>query len=134
MRQRCWVELLNDYDFDIPYHPRKANVVANALSRKEKVKPLRVRALNMTVRTNLTSQMRDAQLEVLKEGNIITESLKGLDKKFTIREAGTRYFINRIWVPKFGGLRELRWRVHGEEDSGTVVVDAGGGWRWSGDD
>ncbi|GJS10008.1 putative reverse transcriptase domain-containing protein [Tanacetum coccineum] len=42
MRQRCWLELLSDYDCEIRYHPRKANVVAAALSRKERIKPLRV--------------------------------------------------------------------------------------------
>ncbi|GJW74571.1 putative reverse transcriptase domain-containing protein [Tanacetum coccineum] len=42
MRQRRWLELLSDYDCDIRYHPRKANVVADALSRKEWSKPLRV--------------------------------------------------------------------------------------------
>ncbi|GJV59902.1 putative reverse transcriptase domain-containing protein, partial [Tanacetum coccineum] len=49
MRQRRWLELLSDYDCEIRYHPRKANVVADALSRKERLKPLRVRALVMTI-------------------------------------------------------------------------------------
>ncbi|GKA42634.1 putative reverse transcriptase domain-containing protein [Tanacetum coccineum] len=40
MRQRYWLELLADYDYEIRYHPRKANVVADALSRKERIKPL----------------------------------------------------------------------------------------------
>ncbi|GJS16601.1 putative reverse transcriptase domain-containing protein [Tanacetum coccineum] len=43
MRQRRWIELYSDYDCEILYHPGKANVVANALSRKERVKPKRVR-------------------------------------------------------------------------------------------
>ncbi|GKF66566.1 putative reverse transcriptase domain-containing protein, partial [Tanacetum coccineum] len=41
MRQRCWLELLADYDCEIRYHPGKENVVADALSRKERIKPLR---------------------------------------------------------------------------------------------
>nr|GFC31193.1 putative reverse transcriptase domain-containing protein [Tanacetum cinerariifolium] len=45
MRQRRWLELLSDYDCKIRYHPGKANVVVDALSRKEREPPLRVRAL-----------------------------------------------------------------------------------------
>nr|GEX35718.1 putative reverse transcriptase domain-containing protein [Tanacetum cinerariifolium] len=41
MRRRCWLELLSDYDCEIQYHPGKANVVADELSRKERSKPLR---------------------------------------------------------------------------------------------
>ncbi|GKA98608.1 putative RNA-directed DNA polymerase [Tanacetum coccineum] len=41
MRQHRWLELISDYDCEIHYHPGKANVVANALSRKERIKPLR---------------------------------------------------------------------------------------------
>nr|GEV56216.1 reverse transcriptase domain-containing protein [Tanacetum cinerariifolium] len=49
MRQRRWLELLRDYDCEIRYHPGKANVVADALSQKERIKPLRVRALVLTI-------------------------------------------------------------------------------------
>ncbi|GJX42841.1 hypothetical protein Tco_0257831, partial [Tanacetum coccineum] len=42
MRQRRWLELLSDYDCDIRYHPGKANVIADALSKKEREPPLRV--------------------------------------------------------------------------------------------
>ncbi|GJR48455.1 putative reverse transcriptase domain-containing protein [Tanacetum coccineum] len=53
MRQRRWLELLSDYDCEIHYHPGKANVVADALSRKEQIKPLRVQALVMTIGLDL---------------------------------------------------------------------------------
>ncbi|GKB45131.1 putative reverse transcriptase domain-containing protein, partial [Tanacetum coccineum] len=63
MRQRRWLELLSDYDCDIRYHPRKANVVAVALSRKERIKPLRVRALVMTIGLDLPKRILVAQIE-----------------------------------------------------------------------
>ncbi|GJX44433.1 putative reverse transcriptase domain-containing protein [Tanacetum coccineum] len=67
MRQRRWLELLADYDCEIRYHPGKANVVADALSRKERIKPLRVRSLVMTIHPKLPSQILKAQTEALKE-------------------------------------------------------------------
>nr|GEY39732.1 hypothetical protein [Tanacetum cinerariifolium] len=66
MRQRCWMELLSDYDCDIRYHPGKANVMADALSRKERSRPLRVRALVMTMGLNLPMEILEAQTKALK--------------------------------------------------------------------
>ncbi|GJR41089.1 putative reverse transcriptase domain-containing protein [Tanacetum coccineum] len=66
LRQRCWLELLSDYDCDIRYHPRKVNVVADALSRKERDQPLRVRALVMTIGLDLPKQILNAQTEAEK--------------------------------------------------------------------
>ncbi|GKC35228.1 hypothetical protein Tco_1047612 [Tanacetum coccineum] len=65
MRQRRWIELLSDYDCEIWYHPGKANVVADALSRKERIKPLRVRASHVC-----WSEVGDSQLtgpELIRE-------------------------------------------------------------------
>ncbi|GJY92609.1 putative reverse transcriptase domain-containing protein [Tanacetum coccineum] len=107
MRQRRWVELLADYDCEIHYHLGKANVVADALSRKERIKPLRVRALVMTLYPKLPSQILEAQIEAIKEENIKAENLRGMDKAFEVRPDGTRCIKNRSWLPLFGNLRDL---------------------------
>ncbi|GJT30081.1 putative reverse transcriptase domain-containing protein [Tanacetum coccineum] len=78
---RRWIELLSDYDCEIRYHPRKANVVADALRRKERIKPLRVRALVMTIGLDLPSQIREAQKEAVKVENIEAEDIDGMLKK-----------------------------------------------------
>nr|GFC03850.1 reverse transcriptase domain-containing protein [Tanacetum cinerariifolium] len=75
MRQRRWLEFLSDYDYEIRYHLRKANVVVDALSRNERIKPLRVRALVMTIDLNLLVQILNAQTEARKAKDINTEDL-----------------------------------------------------------
>ncbi|XP_022003126.1 uncharacterized protein LOC110900545 [Helianthus annuus] len=107
MRQWHWVELFNDYECDIHYHPGKANVVADALSRKEREKPLDVRALRLTIQMSLTSQICKAQREVLREENLRGERLRGLECELIPNADGVMYFINQIWVPLRGNLREL---------------------------
>ncbi|GJT78235.1 putative reverse transcriptase domain-containing protein [Tanacetum coccineum] len=82
MRQRRWLELLSDYNYEIRYHPGKANVVANALSRKEHIKPLR-------------------------EENYRTEDLCGMIKKLESRIDRTLCLNGRSWIPCRGSLREL---------------------------
>nr|GEW83833.1 hypothetical protein [Tanacetum cinerariifolium] len=79
MRQRRWLELLSDCDCDIRYHPGKANVVADALSRKERDKPLQVRALVITISLNLPKQILEAQIEALKPENLKKEDVGETD-------------------------------------------------------
>nr|GEX49590.1 hypothetical protein [Tanacetum cinerariifolium] len=78
MRQRRWIELFSDYDYEIRYHHSKANVVADALSRKER--------------------------EVVDE---IAGLRKGLDEMIEQRSDGTLYYLDRIWVPLKGDVRTL---------------------------
>nr|GEV34188.1 putative reverse transcriptase domain-containing protein [Tanacetum cinerariifolium] len=67
LRQRRWIELLSDYDCEIRYHPGKANVVADALSQKERIRPLRVRALMITIHNDLPKRIREAQEGAIKK-------------------------------------------------------------------
>nr|GEV45305.1 putative reverse transcriptase domain-containing protein [Tanacetum cinerariifolium] len=67
MRHRRWIELFSDYDCEIRYHPGKANIVADALSRKERVKPKRVRAMNMTLQSSIKDRILAAQKEACDE-------------------------------------------------------------------
>ncbi|GKD86244.1 putative reverse transcriptase domain-containing protein, partial [Tanacetum coccineum] len=62
MRQRRWLELLADYDCEICYHPGKENVVADALSRKKQIKPLRV--TNQTTPSSSINPNRSSKITI----------------------------------------------------------------------
>nr|GEU35893.1 putative reverse transcriptase domain-containing protein [Tanacetum cinerariifolium] len=82
MRQRCWLEFLSDYDCEIRYHLGKANVMADALSRKERIKPLRVQALVMMIGLDLPKQILGAQTEAKKPENLKKEDVGGSEKMY----------------------------------------------------
>ncbi|GJZ02780.1 putative reverse transcriptase domain-containing protein [Tanacetum coccineum] len=104
-------QLLRDYDYEIRYHPRKSNMVADALSRKERNKPLRIRDLVMTIGLNLTKQILSAQSEARKEENFTNKDLHGMINKLEPRADGTLCLNNRNWIPCFRGLRALIMHV-----------------------
>ncbi|GJS41639.1 putative reverse transcriptase domain-containing protein [Tanacetum coccineum] len=93
MRQRRWIELFSDYECEIRYHPGKANVVADALSRKERVKPRR-------------------------EENAPAERLHGLDQQMERKEDESLHFMDRIWVPLVG---DMYWWPSMKRDIATYV-------------
>ncbi|GKE29480.1 putative reverse transcriptase domain-containing protein [Tanacetum coccineum] len=95
IRQRRWLNLLSDYDCEIRYHPRKVNVVVDALRRKERYKPLRVRALVLKIGLNLPVQILEAQVEARKEENFETEDLCGMVKKLEPRADRTLCLYRR---------------------------------------
>ncbi|GJS38392.1 putative reverse transcriptase domain-containing protein [Tanacetum coccineum] len=130
LRQRRWIELLSDYDCEIRYHPGKANVMADDLSQKERNKPLRVQALMMTIHNDLPKQIREAQEEEMKRENVKEENLGRLIKQiFEFRSDGTRCFRNHVWLPRFGGLRDLVKAEH-QKPSGLLQQPEILVWKW----
>ncbi|GJV93802.1 putative reverse transcriptase domain-containing protein [Tanacetum coccineum] len=87
MRQCHWLELLSDYDCEIRYHPGKANVVADALSRKERIKPLRAGDVGGMIKKGKLNHPKQERLEQ--------------------RADGTLCLRNRSWLSCYGDLRTL---------------------------
>ncbi|GJT94574.1 putative reverse transcriptase domain-containing protein [Tanacetum coccineum] len=156
MRQRRWLELLSDYDCDIRYHPGKANVVADALSRKEREPPLRVRALVMTISLDLPKQILNAQTEARKPENIKSEDVGEWlienakfpeairEQKLEPRADGTLCLNGRSWLPCYGDLRTVimheshksKYSIHPgqgpehQRPSGLLVQPKIPEWKW----
>nr|GEV13672.1 hypothetical protein [Tanacetum cinerariifolium] len=113
MRQQRCLELLSDYDCGIRYHPGKANVVADTLSHKERIKPLRVRALVMTIGLDLPRQILEAQIEALKPENLEKQDVGGMIRKDIPKEIlepradGTLCLNDRSWLPWYDDLRSV---------------------------
>ncbi|GKB93319.1 hypothetical protein Tco_0979456, partial [Tanacetum coccineum] len=82
----------------------KANVVADALSRKVRVKPKRVQAMAMTIQSGVKVMILVAQGKAFKEENAPTERLHGLNQQMVRKEDESLYFMDRIWVPLVGGV------------------------------
>ncbi|KAI3808082.1 hypothetical protein L1987_24024 [Smallanthus sonchifolius] len=115
MRQRRWVELLNDYDCEICYHPGKANVVADALSRKE-----RSMLHSVCIHNDIQACILQAQHTSVTEGNMYQEMACGVELLLETKANGLLYYLDRIWVPDRDDLRiflmneshKTRYSVH----------------------
>ncbi|GJT49355.1 putative reverse transcriptase domain-containing protein [Tanacetum coccineum] len=129
-RARVVIELFSEYDCEIRYHPGKANVVADALSRKERVKPNRIRAMNMTLQSSIKDRILAVQKEAYDEP---TEMQRGMDELIERRSDGALYYLDRIWVPLKGDVRTLimdeahksKYSIHQELIRCTMIFNNG---------
>nr|GEU72226.1 hypothetical protein [Tanacetum cinerariifolium] len=117
-------ELFGDFDCEIRYHLDKANVVADALCRKERVKLKRVRAMNMILQLSIKDKIPTAQKEAVDE---FVGLQKGLDEMIEQRNNGTLYYRDRIWVPLKGDVKAEHQRPSGLLQQPELHV-----WKWEG--
>ena len=97
MRQRRWVELLNDYDCEIRYHPGKANVVADALSRKERTKLHCVRVQSdIEARFDIQARISQAQHACVSQDLMGKELPYHIKPDLVLKEDGSYYFLDRL--------------------------------------
>ncbi|GJZ27052.1 putative reverse transcriptase domain-containing protein [Tanacetum coccineum] len=149
MRQRRWIELFSDYECEIRYHPGKANVVADALSRKERVKPRRVRAMAMTIQSGVKEMIlaaqRDVRMVILNEAHKSKYSVHpGADKMYhnlrdiywwpgmnrdiaIYRALGTRLDLSNAYHPQTDGYSEHIIKTL-EDMLRACIINFGGSW------
>nr|GEW93234.1 retrotransposon protein, putative, Ty3-gypsy subclass [Tanacetum cinerariifolium] len=106
MHQRRWIKLFSDYDCEIHYHPGKANVVADALSRKEWMKPRQAQAMSMTIHSSIKDRIMEAQSKASKGANTPAEMVKGLYKQLERKEDADCILLNEFWC-QFMAIWEL---------------------------
>ena len=156
MRQRRWLELIKDYDCTINYHPGKANVVADALSRKEKLKLLvsseeLIREMEkLEIEVKIPMQTRERNYEIQVQPEILEkirrsqemmieknkEELTGEEISCQKDDKGVRRFTSRIWIPNIPELKEeimheahnSRYSIH--PGSTKMYQDIKGNFWW----
>ena len=133
LRQCRWMELIKDYDCVIDYHPGKANVVADALSRKS---TQTLRALNahfslseddaivakLIAKLDLLNRVLEAQRSDEKFSTIVSQNRKGEETEFSVNEDGSLYYRDRVCVPNDD---EVKKSILEEAHSGSFTMHPG---------
>ncbi|GKA63256.1 putative reverse transcriptase domain-containing protein, partial [Tanacetum coccineum] len=137
------IELFSNYDFEIHYHLGKANVVADALSRKERVKPKRVRAINMTLPSSIKDMILAAQKEASDESTRLQKD-EAHKSKYSVHPGADKMYYDlrdRYWWP---GIKKdiavyvskcltcLKVKAEHQRSSGLLQQPKIPEWRWEG--
>jgi hypothetical protein len=145
LRQRRWLQLVNDYDLGINYHPRKANVVADALNRRSHVSQLVVDSMSfelceefdklnlrivantevkeMDVGSSLLQEIQKGQLEDEKIQEIKRNIKEEKSPSFSEDDEGVLWYKGRIYVPN---IKELKDKILHEAHESTYSIHPGG--------
>ncbi|GJR25134.1 putative reverse transcriptase domain-containing protein [Tanacetum coccineum] len=128
-----WIELFSDYECEIRYHPGKANVVADALSRKERLKPRRIRAMAMTIQTGMREKIQTTQSGALKQEYILAEEslhVGGVRTVIMDEAHKSKYSVHPGADKMYHDLRDMYWWSRMKRDIATYVSK----WSKSGHD
>nr|GEV55223.1 hypothetical protein [Tanacetum cinerariifolium] len=119
MRQRSWIELFSDYEYEICYHLGKADVVADALIRRERINPNSVQAMNMTIQSSIKDRILAAQNEAFEVP--LTEDLKTLiiDKAYK-----SKYSVHPGADKMYYNLRDMYWWSGIKKDMALLTKSA----------
>jgi hypothetical protein len=151
LRQRRWLELINDYDLGINYQPRKANVVADALSRRSHVSQLVVDSmplelcekfdkLNLRIVANTEATKKEVGSNLLQEiwkGQVEDEKIQEIKRNikeekspgFLEDEEGVLWYKGRICVPN---IKELKDKILREAHESAYSIHPGGNKMYHG--
>ncbi|GKC12438.1 putative reverse transcriptase domain-containing protein [Tanacetum coccineum] len=101
----------------------KANVVADTLSRKERVKPRRVRAMAMTIQSGVRGMIMAAQSKAFKQENVLAERLhvRGVRTIIMNEAHKTRYFVHPGVDKMYHDVRDMYWWTRMKRDIATYV-------------
>ena len=107
MRQHMWLDVVNDYDGEILYHPGKANVIADALSRKSGGSSTPSLCMRISVDSLLMGLIREVQVEGMRQENWKLKRIRGENNRFVQDSRGLLTRCGRAWVPMSGGVKQM---------------------------